>query len=181
MALRRILTYPDPLLHRVAEPVHEFDVDLSNLVSDMVETMRHAPGIGLAAPQIGELFRLVVIELTDDEEERKTPLYAVCNPEIVHKAGHAKIEEGCLSVPDLYVEVDRAEEIRVEGQNPDGTPFSLEADGLLAIVLQHEIDHLNGTLLTNYISSIRRDIYKGERRRAEEEDSGDPSQRRPAL
>lgn len=178
MALRRILTYPDPKLHRIAGPVESFDTDLSNLVSDMVETMRYAPGIGLAAPQVGEPIRLIVVEVPLKEGDPAT-LYAVCNPVIVRRSGHAKIEEGCLSVPGFYVEVDRAKDIVLEGQNPDGSPFSLEIDGLAAICFQHEIDHLEGKLLVNYVSAVRRELYRDEVKRRTTE--GSVEDRRKAL
>lgn len=176
MAIREILTYPDPLLHQVSKPVDTFDVSLANLVSDMVETMRNAPGIGLAAPQIGEFTRLIVLEVPEEESENAT-LYAVCNPEITRRSGHARIEEGCLSLPGFYIEVDRAKEVTVEGQNPDGTPFSLDADGLLAICFQHEIDHLDGKLLVNYASPVKRDLYRTQVKKQQISTDG----RRPAL
>ncbi|HLG20982.1 MAG TPA: peptide deformylase [Bdellovibrionota bacterium] len=182
MAIRRILTYPDPLLHRISEPVTKFDLELSNLVNDMVETMRHAPGIGLAAPQVGELLRVIVVEIPPDREEegKVSQLYAVCNPVISKRAGNAKIEEGCLSVPGFYVEVDRAAEVTIEGQNPDGTPFRYDSDGLTAICFQHEIDHLDGKLLINYVSSTKRALYRDELKRRQKTD-GTVEDRRPAL
>lgn len=180
MAIRKIFTYPDRLLARVAKPVEAFDAELSELASDMVETMRYAPGIGLAAPQVGESIRLIVIELPAEEGE-PSQLYAVCNPEITKKSGKAMIEEGCLSCPGFYVEVDRAEEVTVEGQNPDGTHFSVEAEGLLAICFQHEIDHLDGKLLVNYVSPLKREQYRKEIEQKRSQDEGSPDDRRKAL
>ena len=165
----------------MAEPITKFDLSLTRLASDMFETMRHAPGIGLAAPQIGESIRLIVIEIPADKEggDIQGP-FAVCNPMVTKKKGNAKIEEGCLSVPGFYLEVDRAKEITIEGQNPDGSKFSMEAGGLLAICFQHELDHLDGKLLINYVSSVKRALYKSEiKKRAKTE--GKPEDRRPAL
>lgn len=180
MAIRKIFTYPDPVLRRVAKPVERFDSNLSTLVSDMVETMRHAPGIGLAAPQVGEPIRLIVIEIPTENEEPPA-LFAVLNPEIMRRSGTAKIEEGCLSLPGFFVEVDRAAEVTVEGQNPDGTHFKVEADGLLAICFQHEIDHLDGKLLVSYVSPLKRDLYRKEIRKKRSPVEGTPEDRRRAL
>jgi peptide deformylase len=184
MAIRKILTYPDPLLHRVAAPVEVFDTNLATLVYDMVETMRHAPGIGLAAPQVGESLQVIVVEVPPEREGKEIEgdpiLYAVCNPRITRKSGNARIEEGCLSVPGFYLEVDRAKEVRLEGQNPDGTPLTVDADGLLAICFQHEIDHLDGKLLLNYVSGVKRALYRNELKRRAKKD-GSPDDRRPAL
>ncbi len=178
MAVRTILTYPDPKLTRVSEPVERFDSKLSDLVSDMVETMRLAPGIGLAAPQVGVPIRLIVVEVPPEREGKevegeKPILYTVCNPVITQRSGEAKMEEGCLSVPGLYVEVDRSAEVTIEGKLPSGAPFSLDANGLLAICFQHEIDHLQGKLLVNYVSSVKRELYKQEvkKRKAETVDA----------
>lgn len=173
MAVRRVLTFPDPLLHRVSRPVEHFDNDLSLLVTDMIETMRREDGIGLAAPQVGELLRLIVVEVAPAEGEAPI-LYSVCNPTITRREGDARIEEGCLSLPGFYVEVDRAEKIRLEGQNPDGSPLALDADGLLAICFQHEIDHLDGRLLVNYVSSTRREVYRSEVKKKARDGASEP-------
>ncbi|MFH1263498.1 MAG: peptide deformylase [Pseudomonadota bacterium] len=181
MAIRKIITYPDPLLQRVAKPVEKFDSKLAALVADMVETMRYAPGIGLAAPQVGESIRLIIVEVKTDEEESPAQLYAVCNPEITRRAGEAKIEEGCLSCPGLYVEIERSAEVTVEGENPDGTRFILEAEGLLAICFLHEIDHLDGKLLVSYVSPLRREAYRKEIQQTRVRADGTPDDRRKAL
>jgi peptide deformylase len=180
MAIRKIFTFPDPILHRVAEPVETFDSTLSSLVSDMVETMRYAPGIGLAAPQVGESLRLIVVEVPTEDEGPPT-LYAVCNPMVTKRSGDARIEEGCLSLPGFYTEVDRAAQITLEGNNPDGSHFSIEAEGLLAICFQHEIDHLDGKLLVNYVSSVKRDLYRAEARKRRANAGGTPDDRRKTL
>ena len=180
MAIRKIFTYPDPVLQRVAKPVETFDSKLSTLVSDMVETMRYAPGIGLAAPQVGESIRLIVVEVPS-EEERPSELYVVCNPEITAKSGEAKTEEGCLSCPGFFVEVDRAAQVSVEGENPDGTHFRIDADGLLAICFQHEIDHLDGKLLVHHVSSLKRELYRKEIQQKRSNPEGTSEDRRKAL
>ncbi len=179
MALRTILTYPNPILQKAARPVERFGPDLAKLAEDMVETMRAANGIGLAAPQIGEGLRLVVVEIPEEDEEKPPILYKVANPEIVKKDGEARIEEGCLSCPGFFVEVDRAEKVTIRGQLPDGSPFSIDADGLTAICFQHEIDHLNGKLLVNYVSVVKRTLYRNEMKRHTSETEA--SDRRPAL
>jgi peptide deformylase len=167
MAVREILKYPDPQLHRKSRPVEVFDEALVCLAEDMVETMQKAGGIGLAAPQIGELLRLVVVFLPFEDGQGESLLYKVCNPRITESDGEAKIEEGCLSCPGFSVEVERAGRITVEGENLDGSPFRLEADGLLSICLQHEIDHLEGKLLVNYVGPVKRELYKSEMKRRE--------------
>ncbi len=181
MSLRKILTYPDPLLHRVAEPIEKFDTKLVSLVSDMVETMRQAPGIGLAAPQIGQPIRLIVVEIPSEKENESSVLYSVCNPIITERSGQARIEEGCLSLPGFFIEVDRSKEVRLEGQNPDGTPFLLEADGLLAICFQHEIDHLEGKMLVNYVGPVKRELYRKEMKKRRETIVADSQERRRTL
>lgn len=160
MAVLKILTYPDPFLLKKAGPVTTFDAKLRRLVADMFETMRAANGIGLAAPQIGESLDLVVLDIPPDEEDDEPLVFAVANPEITERRGHARIEEGCLSLPEFYVEVDRAEEIVLEGQDPEGRPIRIEAAGLLAICFQHELDHLEGKLLVNYAGDDEREAYQ---------------------
>ncbi|HMQ09875.1 MAG TPA: peptide deformylase [Oligoflexia bacterium] len=159
MALREVLTFPNPTLLKRSQDVEVFDEELQILVEDMHETMLHENGIGLAAPQIGILKRLIVIQIPESEED-EGEFFAFCNPVIKEKRGEAKIEEGCLSLPEFYVEVDRAKEITLEAYTPQGEKIILEADGLFAICIQHEIDHLDGKLLVNYVSSMKRDLYK---------------------
>src|SRR5580765_2558150 len=163
MAIRTIIEYPHPLLSKVAKPIRKFDEELKTLVKDMIETMHAANGIGLAAPQVAESIRLIVVNIPPENDgDPENPTYVVCNPEIKSKSGKAMIEEGCLSCPGLYVEVERAKEITLTGQNTDGSPFSLKADGLLSICFQHEIDHIDGKLLVNYVSAVKRNLYKNE-------------------
>jgi len=154
MTLRRIVTLPDPVLKRKAHTVNKFDKDLHALVDDMVETMRDAPGVGLAAPQIGLSERIIVIEYferPEDEEVEEAPkkVWAVINPEIV-KASEEMLMgvEGCLSIPGLIGEVERHMEVQVKGLNRHGKPMKVKAKGWLARIFQHEIDHLNGVLFT---------------------------------
>jgi peptide deformylase len=152
MTLRKIVTLPDPVLRRKARPIAKFDKDLGTLVDDMVETMREAPGVGLAAPQIGLLERLIVVEYyerEEDEQDEEAPkkVWAVINPEIVKASEETLMGvEGCLSIPGLLGEVERHAEVHVKGLNRHGKPMKIKAKGWLARIFQHEIDHLNGVL-----------------------------------
>jgi peptide deformylase len=153
MALLKILQYPDTRLHTVAKPVAKVNDEIRRLASDMAETMYAAPGIGLAATQVDRHIRMVVIDIS----EEKNALQTFINPEIVEKDGETVYEEGCLSVPGIYEKVTRAERIKVRALGLDGQPFELEADGLLAICIQHEIDHLNGRVFVEYLSRLKQD------------------------
>jgi peptide deformylase len=148
VAVREIVKYPAPLLRLKAKPVQVFDKTLQTLIDDMFETMRDAPGVGLAAPQIGESLRVVVVEYTDDEREDARPKkYVLVNPEIVRESEETVTDlEGCLSVPGLAGEVERFEAVTVQAKNRFGKPIKLKASGWLARIFQHEIDHLNGVL-----------------------------------
>lgn len=152
MALLPILQYPDSRLHRVALPVTAVDEAISLLIKDMAETMYAAPGIGLAATQVNQQKRVIVIDIT---EEKNAPLRLV-NPEIVWKSGTEEMDEGCLSVPGVFEKVSRAEKIKVKALGYDGNVFELETDGLLAVCIQHEIDHLEGKLFVDYLSPLKR-------------------------
>jgi peptide deformylase len=156
MAHLAILEYPDPRLRIRAQPVTEFDAELRRLVADMLETMYAAPGIGLAATQVNVHRRLLVVDVS---EERNAPLCLI-NPEILNAEGRVSYEEGCLSVPDVFETVDRAERIRVKAQNERGETIELETEGLLAICIQHEMDHLEGKLFVDYLSTLKRDRLK---------------------
>lgn len=151
MALLPILRYPDPRLHKRAAPVAVVDDSIRQLVQDMAETMYEAPGIGLAATQVDVHQRVVVIDTSDD----RTRLMAFINPEIVEKFGEQTCEEGCLSVPGIYEKVTRAERVRVRALNEHGEPFELEAEGLLAVCIQHEVDHLDGKVFVEYLSPLK--------------------------
>jgi peptide deformylase len=157
MAIRTIVTLPEPVLRRKAKPITKFDKDLQTLIDDMIDTMRDAPGVGLAAPQVNILQQLAVIEYSedeDDEEQEAKPkpkkLYVIINPEII-KASDEKVMgvEGCLSIPGLIGKVERHQAIQVKALNRHGSPVKLKVDGWLARIFQHEIDHLNGVLFTD--------------------------------
>ena len=151
MALLPILHYPDPRLHTVASPVVAVDDRIRKLINDMAETMYAAPGIGLAATQVDVHERVLVIDISDGRDQ----LQAFVNPEIIESSGEAETEEGCLSVPGVFDKVRRAERIKVRALNPQGGAFVLETDGLLAVCIQHEIDHLEGKVFVEYLSRLK--------------------------
>lgn len=151
MALLPILRYPDPRLHTRATPVGEIDDRIRQLVADMAETMYEAPGIGLAATQVNVHKRIVVIDVSED----KSALMVFINPEIVSRDGEQTCEEGCLSVPGVFEKVTRAERVRVRAQNEKGETSELDADGLLAVCIQHELDHLDGKVFVEYLSQLK--------------------------
>ncbi|RTZ62521.1 MAG: peptide deformylase [Gammaproteobacteria bacterium] len=153
MAILDIIKYPDPRLHMVADEVTDINQDTRQLVADMAQTMYEAPGIGLAAPQVDRLLRVIVVDISEDRND----LRAFINPEIIEKDGTKECEEGCLSVPGIYASIQRAERIKVRALNTDGKVFELEADGLLGVCIQHEIDHLDGKVFVDYLSRIKRD------------------------
>lgn len=151
MALLHILRYPDARLHKVAAPVTVFDDALKQLVADMAETMYAAPGIGLAATQVDVHKQVIVIDVSD----RRDSLIVLVNPEILEANGVSDIEEGCLSVPTVYEMVPRAERVKVRAYDQNGNPFTLEAQGLLSVCLQHEMDHLQGKVFVEYLSQLK--------------------------
>ena len=151
MALLNILRYPDARLHKVAVPVTVFDASLKRLVADMAETMYVAPGIGLAATQVDVHKQLIVIDVS----ERRDSLVVLINPEIVDASGVSDIEEGCLSVPGIYDTLERAERVKVRAFDQNGNPFTLEAQGLLAVCIQHEMDHLKGKVFVESLSQLK--------------------------
>ena len=152
MALLEILHYPDPRLRNKALPVLSVDASVRTLINDMFETMYKAPGIGLAAPQVNVSKQVITIDISEDRDD---PLCLI-NPQIRVRDGVELMEEGCLSVPNIYEEVERAQHIVVAALDRDGKPFELEARGLLAVCIQHEIDHLEGKLFVDYLSEIKR-------------------------
>jgi peptide deformylase len=152
MARLPILEYPDPRLKKVAAPVTAFTPELRKLVRDMAETMYAAPGVGLAATQVDVHKRVIVI----DASERKDELRVFVNPELLFAEGEAECEEGCLSVPGYYDKVTRAARIRVRAQDEHGVAFELDAEGLLAVCIQHEMDHLQGKVFVEYLSPLKR-------------------------
>lgn len=153
MAKLDILTYPDKRLRQVARPVTEFNRELKTLAEDMAETMYAAPGIGLAAIQVNVPLRVIVMDLSEDKSE----LRVLVNPEILSKEGSISMQEGCLSVPEIYADVERAEHVVVSAQDVEGNRFQFEADELLAVCVQHEIDHLDGKVFVDYLSRLKQD------------------------
>jgi peptide deformylase len=156
MAILSILHYPDERLHTVARPVTAVDSRIRRLIDDMAETMYAAPGIGLAATQVNIHEQVIVIDVS----EEKNRLMAFVNPRIIQGCGTRDYEEGCLSVPGIYETVRRAEKVTVEALDRDGQPFVLEADGLLAVCIQHEIDHLHGKVFVEYLSQLKQSRIK---------------------
>ncbi|PKO71638.1 MAG: peptide deformylase [Betaproteobacteria bacterium HGW-Betaproteobacteria-14] len=151
MALLPILRFPDPRLHRKATPVDLVDDSVRRLIADMAETMYEAPGIGLAATQVDVHKRIIVIDVSED----KSKLLTFINPEILERSGEQVCEEGCLSVPGIYEKVSRSERVRVRALDPQGKSFTLEAEGLLAVCVQHEIDHLEGKVFVEHLSQLK--------------------------
>jgi peptide deformylase len=177
MALRKILTYPDPFLRKKCAPVEEIDGEVLRLLDDMAETMYEARGVGLAASQIGVDKRVVVIDIspryldTDEEEEEEAGeelkagyegpgLIELINPEIISSGGEIIAEEACLSIPGFTSDVKRKQKVRIESYNREGEPIEIEAEDLLARVFQHEIDHLNGLLFIDRLSRLKRELIK---------------------
>lgn len=156
MALLDILIYPDSRLHNKAKPVAQVDSRIQKLIDDMSETMYTAPGIGLAAPQVNVPERIIVVDISD----KKDSLLAMVNPEIISSEGQDEHEEGCLSVPGVYAPVKRYKKIRVRALDKDGNSFELDAEGLLGVCIQHEIDHLDGKVFVDYLSHLKQDRIK---------------------
>ena len=157
MAKKQILTIPDPLLRKVSEPVTSVNTEVKNLMDDMLETMYAAPGIGLAAVQVGVLKRIIVIDLSKDGE-KKDPLFIV-NPQITFKSDELiSYEEGCLSIPNQFAEVKRPSTCKVNFLDYNGKKREINADGLLATCIQHEVDHLNGVLFIDHLSKLKKNI-----------------------
>jgi len=157
MALLPILRYPDPRLHKVAKPVATVDARIQQLVRDMAETMYAAPGVGLAATQVDVHERVIVIDISENSDD----LRVLINPEILHQSTERQsYQEGCLSVPGVYDEVERAARITVRALNAAGEPYQFDADGLLAVCVQHEIDHLDGKVFVQYLSPLKRERIK---------------------
>ena len=155
--LRKILTEPDPILRKKCEPLEKVDIDTKKLMDDMLETMYAAPGIGLAAVQVGILKRLVVIDISKGEEEKK-PIFLI-NPQIINQSKKTSVyEEGCLSLPGQFAEIERPAECTIKYIDYDGKEKDLKADGLLATCIQHEVDHLNGILFIDYLSKLKKDM-----------------------
>lgn len=170
MPLLNILRYPDPRLHKVAKPVTVFDARLKQLVRDMAETMYEAPGVGLAASQVDVHEQLLVIDTSDAQDQ----LQVFINPEIIWASAEKKVyDEGCLSVPGVYDDVERPAQVRVRALDEDGKEFTVEADGLLAVCIQHEMDHLKGKIFVEYLSPLKRNRIKAKILKEEREHQRD--------
>jgi len=156
MALLPIIRFPDPRLHTRAKPVAQVDARIRQLVQDMAETMYAAPGVGLAATQVDVHERVITIDVSDDRNK----LLVLINPEIISSEGEQECEEGCLSVPGIYEMVTRSAKIRVRALNADGKTFEFEAEGLLAVCVQHEMDHLEGKVFVEYLSQLKQNRIK---------------------
>lgn len=156
MTLLTILEFPDPRLRTQAQPVTRFDAELKRLAADMLETMYAAPGIGLAASQVDRHIQMLVLDVS---EEKNTPM-TIVNPRILEREGTQTCQEGCLSVPGIFADVERADRIRLAAQDVNGQAFELEAEGLLAVCIQHEMDHLQGKLFVDYLSPLKRDMVR---------------------
>tara|TARA_R110000787_G_scaffold72878_2_gene162490 strand:- start:4212 stop:4715 length:504 start_codon:yes stop_codon:yes gene_type:complete len=156
MAQLNILHFPDPRLRLKAKPIEKVTDEIRQLANDMLETMYEAPGIGLAATQVNEQKRLIVIDVSED---KSSPLFLI-NPELIETEGEREFEEGCLSVPEAYETVIRADTIRLRALNLQGETFEMDADGILATCIQHEIDHLEGKLFVDYLSNLKRQRIK---------------------
>lgn len=166
MSLLRIHTYPDPVLAQKAQEIQEVTDEIRELAADMSQTMYEGNGIGLAAPQVGRSVRLVVLDVTGPEERKG--LMQLVNPAIVAREGEVESEEGCLSLPQLSGKVIRSEKVTVRARDLDGNEQTIEAEGLLAICLQHELDHLDGVLLLNHLSRLKRTMYEKKAKKMKE-------------
>ncbi len=167
MAILNILQFPDPRLRNKAKPVERVDDAIRQLVDDMFETMYEAPGIGLAAVQVNVAKRVVTIDISEEQDDPRVFI----NPEILAAEGEEESKEGCLSVPGYFDLVKRAEKVRVAALDRDGKPFELETDGLLAVCIQHEIDHLDGKLFVDYLSGLKRQKVRKKLSKAQREAS----------
>jgi peptide deformylase len=179
MAIREILEFPDPRLRTKATAVAHVDDEMRRLIDDMFETMYAAPGVGLAASQLNVHKRLLVIDINED---RKQPLTLI-NPEIIERDGDEETEEGCLSVPGVFEKVRRAQRIKVRALDRNGIKFEMDADGLLAVCIQHEMDHLDGKLFVDYLSELKRTRIRGklEKERKENKPAARPQRKVPAI
>ena len=171
MAVLEILKYPHPLLKKRCEKVDRIDVEVKKLIRDMTETMYQANGIGLAACQVGVSRRVIVVDVSPIDPEKN--FFAMVNPEVISEEGEIEHEEGCLSVPDCFEKMKRKEKIRVRGFSQAGKEIEISAEGILAIAIQHEIDHLNGVLILDRISRLKREIYRNKLRKEKRKEEKD--------
>jgi peptide deformylase len=171
VAVREILKYPHPLLKRRCEKVDRVDGEVRKLIRDMTETMYQANGIGLAACQIGDTRRVMVVDVNPVDPEKE--LIAIVNPEVLLEEGEIEHEEGCLSVPDCLEKIKRKEKVLIRGLSPSGKEIEVSAEGILAIAIQHEIDHLNGVLILDRISRLKRELYRNKLRKEKRKEEKD--------
>jgi peptide deformylase len=184
MALREVLKFPDKRLQRVSEPIREITDEIRRLAADMLEVMYDEPGIGLAAPQVGEAVRLVVVDTDWTEPEAARSPLVLLNPEIVGREGTLVWTEGCLSVPDFTADVERAARVTLRALDLEGREIVEEAEGLRAVCFQHEIDHLDGILFIDRISRLKRSLYVQRRKKAlrrETDDAAEPTRERDGV
>jgi len=181
MPVLEILRYPDPVLRTCAASVETIGGEVARLIEDMTETMYAAPGVGLAATQVGIGQRVIVLDVREDGEEPGKRLLELINPEIAEREGQVVWEEGCLSVPDLTAPVTRARRVLVRAWTPEEREIEVEAEDLLAVALQHEIDHLDGTLFLDHLSRLKRDLYRTRQRKLERQGRRKGSAARPLL
>ncbi len=159
MSILKIYHYPEPVLRKKTETVNSFDDTLSQIIADMAETMYDAPGIGLAAPQVGKSLKLIVVDITKESDGEKE-FMPMINPKIVEHEGKQLDEEGCLSLPELTSNVKRYKKVTVSYQDAEGKPHEITAEDRFAVVLQHEIDHVNGILFLDHLSTLKKTLYK---------------------
>lgn len=164
---RPLVAYPDPILHRAAKPIEEVTDEIRALLSDMAETMYAEDGVGLAAPQIGVGLRAAVVDVSGAAEGEGPGLIKMVNPEIASSEGEIEYEEGCLSVPDFRMKVKRSKRLKLRYLDENGAPRELDAEGLLAIAIQQEIDHLDGRLIIDCASRLKQDMYLSKRKKVE--------------
>lgn len=181
MALLQILQYPNPLLREPAQPIANIRTDVARLVEDLAETMYAAPGVGLAAPQVGVAQRVIVLDIRREDEAPGTRLLKLINPEIIEREGEVIWEEGCLSVPELTAPVKRARRVLVRAWTPEEKEVQVEAEELLAVALQHEIDHLDGKLFLDRLSRLKRDLYRARQRKLDRQGRKGSGGTRPLL
>jgi peptide deformylase len=181
MALRTILTFPDARLKTTAAEVTTLDGRIAQLCEDLAETMYAAPGIGLAATQVGDPSRVIVLDVHTKDEGPGKHLLKLVNPVVAEREGEIVFEEGCLSVPDFTAEVKRASRILLRAWTPDEKEIAIEADGLLAVALQHEIDHLDGRLFIDRLSRLKRDLYRARQRKLDRQGRPPSSGRTPPM
>ena len=181
MALREIVKFPDPRLKQVCAPIAEITDEHRELARDMIEVMYDEPGIGLAAPQVGECIRLVVVDTDWTEEDTERNAMVVVNPEILEPEGKITWNEGCLSVPDFTADVERAERVLLRGTDLDGNPIEERLEDLKAVCFQHEIDHLDGVLFIDRISRLKRSMYVKKRKKQLLADEQDEDESRKQL